>query len=38
LGPAAAAISHHTSSSMPKNSAPPVIRWTMDIIIVSSGL
>src|ERR1700761_418463 len=23
---------------MPKNSAPPVMRWTMDIIIVSSGL
>ena len=37
-GPIAAAISHHASSSVPKYSATPVIRCTIDITMLMSGL
>jgi len=35
LGPAAAAIIHQATNRVPKYNPAPVMRWTIDIIIVT---
>jgi hypothetical protein len=36
-GPAAAAITHHASSSVPTVRAQPVMRWKMDSALLICG-